>query len=145
MCWDNNKCLQGQKNKWFLYILSIIFIYLKNNGFYKPGVWMSLNKYTFTLVSRHFLKFSIYVSDTWICFSRKCLTFLKVQKLPKLYIFAYCNVCGEILLINRVNFGVGRDSCKSDCMSEIQLKCFVMKILEQWTLPMHLTLTTGNQ
>lgn len=45
--------------------------------------------------------------------------------------FDYYNVCGEILLINRVSFGVGRDSCKSDCISEIKLKCFVMKILKQ--------------
>ena len=63
--------------------------------------------------------------------SQKVFNFSKSIEAPQIVYFAYYNVCGEILLINRVNFGVGRDSCKSDCMSEIQLKCFVMKILEQ--------------
>lgn len=63
--------------------------------------------------------------------SQKVFNFSKSIEAPQIVYFAYYNVCGEILLINRVNFGVGRDSCKSDCVSEIKLKWFVMKILKQ--------------
>lgn len=42
---------------------------------------------------------------------QKVFNFSKSIEAPQIVVyFDYYNVCGEILLINRVNFGIGRDS-----------------------------------
>lgn len=77
-------------------------------------------------------------------FLRYCftfLTFLNIEKLPQILLYlAYYNVCGEILQINKVNPGVGRDSCKSDCISEIKLKMFCHEDTKVVNPPINLTL-----
>ena len=69
------------------------------------------------------------------------LNFSKYREAPQILLYlAYYNVCGEILQINKVNPGVGRDSCKSDCVSEIKLKMFCHEDTKVVNPPISLTL-----
>lgn len=83
-------------------------------------------------------------------FLRNCftfVTFLNIEKLPKLFFLAYWNVCGEILTIpiNKIKHGVERGSCKYDCVSEMKLKMFCDEDTKTVKSPINLILTSYNQ
>lgn len=73
-------------------------------------------------------------------------SFFKYREAPQIVIsLAYYNVCGDILQINKVKPGVGRNSCKSYCILETRLKMLCdkdTKVMNSLTSP---TLKIYNQ